>query len=317
MPSPAAARRSARTGGRNTPDAGVQPPPLLVVGAGAAGTAIARAAQAAGLPVEALACRTLARARERVALAGAGRPLDLEGLLAQGAPGPALLLLGVPDRAIAPVAARLAGRAWAPGSVALHLSGSVEVQALDPLRARGVALGACHPLKSFVDPRRDAASMAGTVAALEGDPAALQAAGALAQALGWRPFTLAPGARAAWHAGAAHAANHLVALLDQSLDLLERAGLARDAGRAALLPLLRGTLDNLAAHAPAEALTGPVARGDAEVLRRHVAALRDAAPDVRAAYGALATRALALARQRGLPPAVLAELRAALEGAGA
>lgn len=287
-------------------------PPLIVVGAGAAGTAIARAARAAGLPLAALACRSVDRARERAALAGGGQALDLAGLLAAGSAGPALLLLGVPDRAIAEVAARLAGRPWPAGCVALHLSGSVAVEALAPLRARGVALGAVHPLKSFVDPVRDAASMAGTVAALEGEPAALAAAGELARALGWRTFRLAPGSRAAWHAAAAHACNHLVALLDQSLDLMERAGLPRDEARAALLPLLRGTLDNLAELPPERALTGPVARGDADVVRAHLAALAAAAPDVQAAYRALAVRALRLAAARGLPPAALAELRAAL-----
>jgi len=287
-------------------------PPLIVVGAGAAGTAIARAAKAAGWPLAALVCRSAARARERAALAGGGQALDLPGLLAAGSAVPALLLLGVPDRAIAPVAAQLAGRDWPAGSLALHLSGSVEVEALAPLRARGLAIGAVHPLKSFVDPARDAASMAGTLAALEGDAPALQAAGELARALGWKPFRLAPGSRAAWHAAAAHACNHLVALLDQSLDLMERAGLARDEARAALLPLLRGTLENLADLPPAQALTGPVARGDADVVRAHLAALATAAPDVRAAYRALAQRALRLAQARGLSQQAVAALRDAL-----
>jgi predicted short-subunit dehydrogenase-like oxidoreductase (DUF2520 family) len=86
----------------------------------------------------------------------------------------------------------------------------------------------------------------------------------------------------------------------------------RDAARAALLPLQRGTLDNLAAHPPAQALTGPVARGDSEVVARHLRALAATPPDVRAAYRALAERALHLAEGRGLPAAAAAELRARL-----
>jgi len=291
-------------------------PPLIVVGAGAAGTAVGRAARAAGLAVDAVVCRDAARAAERAALVGGGAPLAFEGLLARGAAAPVLLLLSVPDRAIGPVAAALAGRPWPAGSLALHLSGSVEVEALSPLRARGLAVGGCHPLKSFVDPVRDAASMAGSVAALEGDAPALAAAEALCAALRWQSFRLLPGSRAAWHAAAAHAANHLVALLDQALDLMQRAGLSRDAARAALLPLLRGTLDNLTGHAPAQALTGPVARGDVDVVRRHLRALAGEAADAQAAYRALAARAVSLAQARGLPAPAAAELRALLaEGA--
>jgi len=288
-------------------------PPLIVVGAGAAGTAVARAARAAGWPLEAIVCRTPARARERAALAGGGTPLGFGELLARGAAGPSLLLITVPDRAIPEAAAALAGRAWPPGSIALHLSGSVDVEALAALRARGLAVGGCHPLKSFVDPARDAAGMAGTVAAVEGDAPALAVAESLATTLGWRAFRLAPGARAAWHAAASHACNHLVALLDQALDLMVRAGLTRDEAQAALLPLQRGTLDNLDRLPPAQALTGPVARGDVEVVRGHLAALAAAPPDVRAAYRALAGRALELARARGLPAATADELRALLD----
>lgn len=291
-------------------------PPLIIVGAGAAGTAIGRAARLAGWPIDAVVCRSLSRAQQRATLVGGGAALDLPGLLERGASAPSLLLLSVPDRAIAPVAQALAARSWPARSTALHVSGSVDVAALGALRSRGLAVGGCHPLWSFVDPTRDAAGMAGTVAALEGDDPALGTAEALCAALGWRPFRLAPGARAAWHAAAAHACNHLVALLDQSLDLMERAGLSRDAARAALLPLQRGTLDNLAALPPAQALTGPIARGDAEVVSGHVGALASAAPDVRAAYRALAERAVRLAEQRGLSADAVAELRARLAGGG-
>ncbi|HTE06266.1 MAG TPA: DUF2520 domain-containing protein, partial [Planctomycetota bacterium] len=207
----------------------------------------------------------------------------------------------------------LAGRPWPAGSVALHLSGSVEVSALAPLAHAGLATGGLHPLRSFVDPEHDARSMAGVVAALEGEPAALALAEQLAARLGMIAFRLAPGARPAWHAAASHACNHLVALLDQALDLMEHAGLARDAARAALLPLMAGTLENLARHAPAEALTGPIVRGDVPAVERHLHALAGAAPDVREAYLALARRALALAvAGRGLDERAAAALRESL-----
>jgi predicted short-subunit dehydrogenase-like oxidoreductase (DUF2520 family) len=280
-------------------------PPLVVVGAGAAGSGLGRALQRSGWPVDAVVCRSANRASASAEVVGDGRPLSLDGLLQEQCGGGArLLLVAVPDHAVSEVAERLATRPWPRGSAALHLSGSVEVDALAPLRAAGLDVGGCHPLKSFVDPERAAATLAGTVFAVEGDEPAVVLAERLVEDLEGRPFRLAGGRRAQWHAAATHAANHLVALLDQSLDLAEQAGLSRDEARAALLPLLGGTLANLEHHPPAQALTGPVVRGEVETVARHLDALTMGPADVADAYRALARRALRLAREgRDLDPA--------------
>ncbi len=293
---------------------------LFVAGAGAAGTTLAlalvRHGHGAWTPAE-IACRTHARAQSRRDLIGSGEAVTLEALAdprRPSGPGPALLLIAVPDRAIGPVAEQLAARPWPDTCVALHLSGSVEIEALAPLARARLSIGGLHPLKSFVDPDRDADGLAGTVMALEGDAEALAEGRRIAAALVARPFELAPGRRAAWHAGAAHACNHFVALVDQALDLLELAGLPRDAGRAALVPLLAGTLEHLADLPPAQALTGPVVRGDLQAVERHLKVLADEPADVNAAYRALARRATELAAaQRGLPDDVAAALRRTLE----
>jgi len=298
-------------------------PRLFVAGAGAVGGALAAALHRRGWPLVELASRTPGRARERLSQISAGGPgaggaqaLDFAAMCEPGRPagaGAALLLVAVPDRALPAAAAALARRAWPPGSVALHTSGAVEVAALAPLRAAGLAIGGLHPLHSFVDLERDVAALQRAILAVEGDAPALALAERIAHELGARAFRLAPGARPAWHAAASHACNHLVALTDQAIELLAAAGLDREAARAALLPLQRGTLDNLAAHAPAEALTGPIVRGEVEVVRGHLAALAAAPPDVAAAYRALGRRAVALAQARGLPADVAAALLDALQ----
>ena len=122
-------------------------------------------------------------------------------------------------------------------------------------------------------------------------------------------------AHAAWHAGATHASNHLVALVDQALDLLQHAGLDRDTGRAALLPLLSSTVENLREHQPGQALTGPVVRGDADVVARHLEALKETSPELASAYKALARRALDLARrERNLDDLLAKQIESALNG---
>lgn len=279
---------------------------LVLVGAGAAGATLGRGLVAAGWTVREVVCRTRERAVARCALVGAGIPSDVAALVAasrEPGRGPALLLVAVSDDALAEVARALSAGRWAAGSVALHLSGALEVDALAPLRAAGVAIGALHPLASLVDPARDVTRLRGAACALDGDDAARLLGERVASDLGARPLWLRPGTRSAWHAGATHAANHLVALVDQALDLIEAAGVARDDGRAALLPLLRGVLEHLADRAPSAALTGPVRRGDADTLARHSEALADAPSDVGRTYALLAARALLLARGAGLDEA--------------
>jgi predicted short-subunit dehydrogenase-like oxidoreductase (DUF2520 family) len=105
------------------------------------------------------------------------------------------------------------------------------------------------------------------------------------------------------------AANYLVTALATAERLLERAGLPRGTAREALAPLARATLENVVALGPEAALTGPVARGDAETVRRHRAAL---GAEDRRLYDALARATLVLAKTKGLSPAAEAALLAAL-----
>lgn len=280
-------------------------PLLHVVGAGAAGTGLARRLAQSGWPLGSVVCRSVERASARCTLIGAGEPASMDtwpgahGSSVASDHAAVVLLIAVPDRVIEERARELAQEPWPPGSVALHLSGSVEIDALDDLAAAGLATGGLHPLKSFVDPQRDAESLPGTVFALEGAAPALAVAEEMVMACAGSSFALAPGRRPAWHAAAAHGANHLVALVDQCLDIAEHAGLQRDQARAALLPLLQGTLENLAHHRPHNALTGPIARGDTIAVQKHLQALTDLPPDVSHAYQALAMRALSLALETG------------------
>jgi predicted short-subunit dehydrogenase-like oxidoreductase (DUF2520 family) len=112
----------------------------------------------------------------------------------------------------------------------------------------------------------------------------------IALSLGMRPFRIADTDRVTYHAAAAIASNHLVALLAQAGRLAERAGVPP----AALVPLARATLDNVERHGARDALTGPVARGDVDTVRRHLAELPD---DEAATYRALASEALRLSRR--------------------
>ncbi len=208
-----------------------------------------------------------------------------------------LVLIAVPDDAIGDVARTLArgGVIGAP-QVVLHTSGLHDRSALAALYSSGAGLGSWHPLQTF--PRRggEPDALAGSPAVIEGDERALTAGRELAELLQLRPVVeIAADRKASYHAAAVFASNYLVVLADVA------ARLTRDAGgdqvpNALFLPLMRHTLAHLN-DGPAAALTGPVSRGDAGTIARHLAALEG--PE-RELYRALAKEALRLARQNGL-----------------
>ena len=143
-----------------------------------------------------------------------------------------------------------------------------------------VEVGSLHPLQSLPSPEIGVARLPGSWCAVDG-PADVER---LAISLGMRPFRVKDADRVAYHAAATVASNHLVALLGQAARLADAAGVPP----AALLPLVRATLENVETLGAEAALTGPVARGDVDTVRRHLDVLHD---DEQPAYRALAEQA--------------------------
>ena len=243
---------------------------LTIVGSGRVGGALARAGQTAGLDVRL-----------------AGRDGALEACADAEA-----VLLTVPDAEIA-AAAELIAAAVPPLRFAGHTSGATPLSALDACAARGASTFSIHPLQTVPDAETD---LTGTPSAVAGsDAAALTLATDLAQRLGLRPFAVAEANRAAYHAAAVIASNFLVTLEESAAALLSRAGVEKP--RELLAPLVLRTAANWSERGGA-ALTGPIARGDQETIERHRAALAELAPEMLAAYDALAERTAAIAGER-------------------
>jgi predicted short-subunit dehydrogenase-like oxidoreductase (DUF2520 family) len=261
--------------------------PVAIIGAGRMGRGLGLALRAAGVEVTVL-----------------GRMRHPEDSQRAG-----LVIIAVPDDAIGVVAADLAREeAISASQVVLHLSGLLDRLALHALAQTGAALGSFHPLQSVADPPSAAARLRGAFAGLEGDDRALAAGERLAAVLGMRAVRLAPGGKAAYHAGAVFASNYVVVLASVAEKLARRAGVAPSEAGALYLPLLQGSVANLALG-PAAALTGPIRRGDAASVQRHLAVLE---PADRALYRALGLVALGLAREAGLAEAPAGAVERAL-----
>jgi predicted short-subunit dehydrogenase-like oxidoreductase (DUF2520 family) len=195
--------------------------------------------------------------------------------VADAALGVDLLVLAVPDRTIATVAAAITP---VDSTVVAHLAGSLGLDVLAPHRRRA----GLHPLVSLPSAEAGAGRLRGASFAVAGDPLVRE----VVAALDGRPFQVADADRATYHAAACIASNHLVALLGQVERVAATIGLPLDA----YLPLVAGTVDNVAALGPRDALTGPAARGDQRTIDAHLAALQPAEREAYLAMVALAQR---------------------------
>lgn len=238
-----------------------------------------------------------------------------DGAPLAGLPAVDLVLLAVSDGAIAAVASELGGRPGAGGEVWLHLSGSLPGAAARATPACPRSAGCLHPLQALDGSAVGAEHLAGVTAGIDGEPAAVEAAEALARSLGMVPRRLAPGSKALYHAAAVTAAGHATALFAQAERMLAGCGFAEEEARAALRPLLAGAVANLASRPPAAAITGPMARGDVATIAAHLAALDALDAGLAATYRALAGEALALSRA-GLAPETAAALEDTLAAGG-
>lgn len=284
-------------------------PSVLIVGPGRLGCSLALAILAADGPrLAGLAHRSAAgRARAERWLAAAGVPILPVGQL-----GPEVLsavdvvLLAVQDSEVG-AASRAIGPKLATRQVLVHTSGLLSAAELRGPDI-GAALGSFHPLQTFVDPAAGPARFRGCVVACEGDDAAVTLGEQLAMAVGARPLRVASEGKAAYHAAAVVASNYLVVLTELAVRLCEVAGIAPDEAISMLAPLQRGALENLVEVGLPAALTGPLARGDVDTVRRHLAVIDAQLPQLKTIYRELGRRALAMAREQGQAPERLAEL---------
>jgi predicted short-subunit dehydrogenase-like oxidoreductase (DUF2520 family) len=264
-----------------------------VIGAGRVGTIMATALADAGYQITGVANRT--------------RPLPPAAL------GADLLLIAVPDDALAPLVDSLArAGAFHPGQLVAHTSGAHGVAVLAPAQAHGARPLALHPAMTFAGGPADLDRLRkGISFGLTAPQDVRPLAEALVRDLGGTPEWIPEERRGLYHAALAHGANHLVTLVNDAMDRLREAGVGQP--ERVLDPLLHAALDNALRFGDA-ALTGPVSRGDAGTVRRHVGTLTATAPEAAPAYLVLARRTAARALAAGrLSPDEAAALLDALQ----
>jgi predicted short-subunit dehydrogenase-like oxidoreductase (DUF2520 family) len=283
---------------------------LGFIGAGRVGTGLATGFAHAGVDVIAIASRKIASAQKlakRVRGARACMPQEV-------ADRAEMVFLTVPDDAIEAVAS---GVKWRPGSACVHCSGAAELDALKKVVADGALAGGFHPLHMFGATGEPPGALAGSAIALAGPDALVKKLGRLARALDAKPLRLPEGGRALYHAAANFSGAFVIALMQETIALWGKLGVAEGAALAALLPLLRGTAANVEKLGAADGLGSAVARGDVGTIRRHLDVLAKEAPDSLELYRILSLRTIPLALAKGtLEPETAKEITALLQSRG-
>jgi predicted short-subunit dehydrogenase-like oxidoreductase (DUF2520 family) len=261
---------------------------ITIVGAGRLASTLAESLHHAGYRIAEIITRNnsqaLRRARSFAKTVGARAVTNDKAKL-----DAEVIWFCVPDREIANAATALSQRINWKRKFAFHSSGALASDELNALRQRGAAVAAVHPLMTFV--RGSKPSLEGVPFGVEGDRSAANAADQILGGLGAKSFPVRKKDKALYHAWGTFASPLLIALLATAEQVAKATGLSAEEARKKMMPMVTQTIANYAALGPAKAFSGPVVRGDAQVLRRHADALKTV-PEARAVYIALARAAL-------------------------
>ncbi len=248
------------------------------IGAGTVGTALAVRLKLRGYAIVAVASRTPASAHRLADQVPGCRVYASGDGVAQAAD---LIFITTPDAAIGAVAS---GVPWRRGQAVVHCSGVDSLDVLEPARKRGAMVGGFHPLQTFASVAQAVENIPGSTIAVEAEEPLLTTLKGVAESLEGKWVVLKAGDKVLYHAAAVISCNYLVTLMQMATDLWQTFGVDRAEATQALMPLLRGTLNNLEKVGLPNCLTGPVARGDLGTIRKHLEALERAAPHLLPAY---------------------------------
>ncbi|MFY9813306.1 MAG: DUF2520 domain-containing protein [Dehalococcoidales bacterium] len=279
-----------------------------IIGAGTVGSALAAGLAESGYCVIAVCSRTGASAEK---LAGTIPGCQTVTNNQQVADAADIVFITTPDAAIPQIASAVQ---WHQGQSVVHCSGADSTVILEPARQMGAYAGVFHPLQSFAGVKQATLNLPGSTVAIEAAEPLLTSLKEMAEKLNCRWIKLKAEDKVVYHAAAVIASNYLVTLVKLADDLWETFGIPREQATQALLPLLKGTLNNIETAGIPQALTGPIARGDIETVKKHIAALQKEAPDALSAYCELGLQTIPIAQAKGkIDEEKAAELRAVLK----
>lgn len=266
---------------------------LGFIGSGTVGSVLAVALSRCGYPVVAVSSLGHMSARNLARAIKGCRAADDNQQVADVAE---LVFITTPDDVIAKVAT---DTEWHQGQGVVHCSGADTTDILYPARQAGADVGVFHPLQTFAGGRQAQKNLPGTTFALEAGEPLLTTLKGMADGLGGHWIEFKSEDKVIYHAAAVFACNYLVTLVKLSTDLWQTFGASPQQAVRALLPLLKGTVENIGSVGLPQCLSGPIARGDSGTIKKHLAALEEKAPELVATYRELGLKTVPIALAKG------------------
>lgn len=270
-------------------------PIISFIGAGAVGTSLAFRLKQAGFSLAGIASRSTASAEK------AAEIVQIPVLSMEDACRAAdFLFITTSDREISNVISHLAAaRCIHDGMIIAHTSGAYTSDLLSAAHTFGAEIMSFHPLQSFPKACTTPANLKNTIFTLEGDACAISIAAQIVQELGGHTVVMDKEYKTLYHASACVASNYFVSIFHLAITLLTTAGFTKELAQAALIPLVHGTLKNIETADAIQALTGPISRGDATTVAKHLEAMQQFCPDLLPLYKQLGLYTTSIATEKG------------------
>ncbi len=257
---------------------------VAILGLGKVGTAVGFLLRHAGYTIVAVASRSKASLSQGMVYTG-GRPyLNFsEAALAADC-----IIITTPDDAIAQVCMKISSDGGIrPGAKVIHMSGAGGLELLESAQDAGAHIACIHPLQSFADVDGAVKNIPGSTFGITSEDEIKEWSIQMVRDLGGIPFFISDADKPLYHAAACMASNYLTTLIHMVEEIYQSLGLNREDTIRAIWPLVMGTIANIKTKGTVQALTGPVARGDAGTIRKHTEVLRQKLPALLQAYSAL------------------------------
>lgn len=257
---------------------------IAILGLGKVGTAVGFLLRKAGYRIVAVASRSEASLTRGIAYTG-GKPYlnySAAALLAN------CIIITTSDDAIAPVCQKISTEgSIRPGVIVIHMSGAGGLDLLEFAKNAGAHIACIHPLQSFADVEGAIKNLPGSTFGITSANEIKAWSVQMVRKLGGVPFFISDADKPLYHAAACIASNYLTALIHMVEEIYQSLGLSRQETIRAIWPLVMGTIANIEAKGTVQALTGPVARGDAGTVKKHTEALHNKLPELLQSYRAL------------------------------
>lgn len=270
---------------------------IAIIGAGKVGTAIGYLLSRRGYHIVGVASRTLRSSKKAISFIGQGAASNDLGKIAGQAN---IIFITTSDEAIENVCKKLASSAsLVQGTFIFHTCGALPSSILNSAKKVGLYIGSIHPLQSLADVKEAVKRLRGSYFCIEGDKKALKVAKKIVSDLQGRCFTVKADRKPLYHAGAAVVSNFLVSTINFGLELNEAAGIKKKPALKALMPLIHGTIGNIEKIGIPSALTGPIARGDAEIVSQHLKTIFKEKKEFLDLYSELGRHTVKIAEKKG------------------